>query len=133
MSALPHLRDVLPSRTFSCHPEAEAEFRAAIDYYFCYVADERSAPIVALIVAPRDVIRWLVVVGVAADPEPQQAIRDVDSECSIVHPDTHRSVSAGLLEVERRVRRILFQKSKLRIGELSNVLRQPLVAIPESR
>ena len=69
----------------------------------------------------------------ATYPEPQQAIRYVDSQCPIVHPDTDRSVSAGLLEVKGRVRRILLQKGILRIGELSNVLWQSLVAVPELR
>ena len=49
------------------------------------------------------------------------------------YPDAHRSVSAGLLEVKGRVRRILLQKGILRIGELSNGLWQSLVAVPEGR
>ena len=74
-----------------------------------------------------------VVLSVAAYPEPQQAIGYVDSQCSIMHPDTHRSVSSSLLEMKGRVRRILLQKGILRVGKLLNVLWQSLVAVPEGQ
>jgi hypothetical protein len=67
-------------------------------------------------------MRWLaeqpVVVCMGADPEPYKPVRRFDREGTVVSPDPSRPEAADLLEVKRRVARILFQTRVRLIGEL---------------
>ena len=59
-----------------------------------------------------------VVVGMAADPEPQYAIVNFHAERSVRQPNADGSETANLLEVERGVVRIALQQSEILIGKL---------------
>ena len=74
-----------------------------------------------------------IVVGMTANPEPNQPVRRFDREGAIVSADTSRPEPADLLEVERGVPRILLQASVRLIREIPNLLRQRSVQRPEVR
>lgn len=65
----------------------------------------------------------LVVVGVGTDPEPHESISDLDRESAMVTTHPGRPETPDLLEVKRRVSRVLFETLVCLIGELLNVLR----------
>jgi hypothetical protein len=58
-----------------------------------------------------------------ANPEPDQPVRCFDRESAVVSADTSGPKSADLLEVKRRVPRILLQARVRLIGEIPNLLR----------
>jgi hypothetical protein len=64
-----------------------------------------------------------IVVGMTANPEPDQPIGGVDGERAVVRSDTGRPEPADLLEVKGRVPRILLQASVRLIGEIPDLLR----------
>ena len=50
-----------------------------------------------------------VVVGVAADPEPQEAVVNLHAQCSVGQPDANGSETVDLHEVLRGMLRVAFQ------------------------
>ena len=69
----------------------------------------------------------------AANPEPNDGITVLNAKSSICEPNTHRSILANLLEVQRRMVGILFQKFVVLVGDLLDCGRKPLITIPECR
>ena len=63
----------------------------------------------------------LVVLGMGADPEPQQALGCFHRDCSVMQPDTRRPEPTDFPEVERRVSRIGLQKGEGLVGEPLNL------------
>lgn len=74
-----------------------------------------------------------IVFRVIANPKPEQTICDVDRQCAILQTHTGRSESANLLEMQRRMRWIFLDKRKVLVRQHSNVGRQCVVALPETR
>jgi len=72
-----------------------------------------------------------IVVGMAADPEPDEPVGRFGRECAVVSSHSGRPEPADLLEVKRRVPRILFQACIRLIGELPNLGRQGSILRPE--
>ena len=67
-------------------------------------------------------MRWLaeqpLVVCMSADPEPYEPVRRFDREGTVASPDPSRPEAADLLDVKRRVPRVLLQTRVRLIGEL---------------
>jgi hypothetical protein len=74
-----------------------------------------------------------IVICMAADPEPHKTVRSFDRKCSIVAADPNRPEAADLLEMKRRVMRVLFQVRVGSIGEPLDLWRQRTIARPEIR
>ena len=73
-----------------------------------------------------------IVVGMAANPEPDEPVWRFGTECAVVSSShSGRTEPADLLEVKRRVPRILFQARIRLIGELPNLGRQGSIQRPE--
>jgi hypothetical protein len=60
---------------------------------------------------------------VGADPEPYERVDRFDGEGPVVSPDPGRPEAADLLEVERRVTRVLLQPRVRLIGEVLDMWR----------
>lgn len=58
-----------------------------------------------------------------ANPEPHEPISDLDRESAVLTADPSRPETPNLLEVKRRVTRVLFETLVGLIGELLDVLR----------
>jgi hypothetical protein len=54
----------------------------------------------------------LVILGVAADPEPEHAFFDVDAKNPMTEAYTCRPIAAHLLEVKRRMSRVGLEELK---------------------
>jgi hypothetical protein len=65
-----------------------------------------------------------IVVGMAANPEPDEAVERVDGQGSVVRADPGRPEAADLLEVNRRMPGILLQARVGLIGEIAYLGRQ---------
>jgi hypothetical protein len=74
-----------------------------------------------------------IVVGMTANPKPDQAVRCFHREGAIVSADTGRPEPADFLEVKGGVPWILLQACVRLIGEIANLLRQRLVQRPKVR
>jgi hypothetical protein len=74
-----------------------------------------------------------IVVGMTADPKPDQALRCFDRESAIVSANTGRPEPAYFLEVKRGMPWVLLQACVRLIGEIPNLLRQRPVQRPEVR
>src|SRR3989442_6963160 len=72
-----------------------------------------------------------IVVGMAANPEPDEPVRCFDREGAIVSADAGRPAAAYLLEVKRRAPRILLEARVSLIGELLNRRRRSSAEHPE--
>jgi hypothetical protein len=72
-----------------------------------------------------------VVLSVGANPEPEVALIHLDGQRTMAQTDAHRPVTSDLLELQRRMTRITFQKFIIGIGKLANRRRQRLVGDPE--
>ena len=83
--------------------------------------------------ALRPLANQSVVVGMRADPEPEIAAVHVNGEGTVAWPDPDGPVTSDLLELQRRMAQIAFQKLIVRVGQLSNRKRQSLVGGPEFR
>ena len=68
-----------------------------------------------------------------AHPPPQHAISDVYPQRAVMLTYAHGSISANVLEVKGRMRRVLPHERKLLVRELANRRRECLVAMPEAR
>jgi hypothetical protein len=55
-----------------------------------------------------------------ADPEPEIAAVHLNGECTIAQADADGPVASDFLELQRRMARIAFEKSKIGVGQLSN-------------
>lgn len=73
-----------------------------------------------------------IVVRMAADPEPHEAVRRFDCERSIVTADPSGPEASNLLELKRRIPGILLEVFVGLIGEFLNLRWQRSVAGPES-
>ncbi len=72
-----------------------------------------------------------IVLGMRSDPEPENAIRNVHSERTIVIPHAHRPKSPNLLEMQGRMAVIGLQEREILVREAPDLSRQRLVAPPE--
>lgn len=61
-----------------------------------------------------------VVVGMAADPEPENTVRHANAKCSVAQADPNRPELLDLFEVQGRVFGILFQQIKVGVCQLSD-------------
>ena len=59
-----------------------------------------------------------IVVRMGADPEPYESVGRFDCKRAVVSPHSHRPEAADLLEVERRVARVVLQPRVRLIGEV---------------
>jgi hypothetical protein len=73
-----------------------------------------------------------IVVGVGPDPEPEEPVRCVDRQGTIVRSDSDRMESAYGLEMQRRVTGISLEELELLVGEGPDVSRQRIIAPPEA-
>jgi hypothetical protein len=74
----------------------------------------------------------LVVIGVGADPEPDDTVFAGSSEGPMAPTDSDGPELANLLQVKRRMLGVGFQKSKVFIGEGADGLRKAPVMTPET-
>src|SRR3989442_15923238 len=74
-----------------------------------------------------------IVVGIAANPEPDEPVRCFGREGAIVRADAGRPEAAYLLEVKRRVPRILLEARVRLLGELLTSPAAELGRTPRSR
>jgi hypothetical protein len=72
----------------------------------------------------RSLAKQPIVVGVAANPEPDEPVRRFDRERAVVSADASRPELSHLLEVKRRVPRILLQARVRLVGGVANLRRQ---------
>jgi len=81
-------------------------------------------------------MRWLasdaIVLRMAADPEPQDAIRCVDCQRTIVCADARRVEPANAFEMQRGMLRIGLKELELFIGKGPDLLWQLVVRAPEA-
>jgi hypothetical protein len=66
----------------------------------------------------------VIVVGVAADPKPQHAIRDGDTQGAIGEPDADGPKTANLFEMQGGMSGVVFQQRKVLACKLLNPLRE---------
>src|SRR5262245_15313360 len=83
-------------------------------------------------------MRWLasgepIVVCMAADPEPQNAIRGVHRQCAIVRPHACGVKAANAFEMQRRVLRIGLEELELLVGKGPDLFWQLVVGAPDTR
>jgi hypothetical protein len=74
-----------------------------------------------------------IVIGMRADPEPEIAVVHFDGERAIAQADAGGPVTSDFLELQRRMARIAFEKSKIGVGQLSDRERQRFIGGPEFR
>jgi hypothetical protein len=72
-----------------------------------------------------------IVVSMATNPEPDEPVRRVDGQGSVVSADTHRPEATDLLEMKRGMPRILLQSRVGLIGEAAYLGRQGPIQRPE--
>jgi len=82
-------------------------------------------------------MRWLasgepIVVCMATDPEPEDAIRDVDRQCAIVRTNARGMEAANAFEMERWVLRIGLEELELFVGKEADLLWQLVIGSPEA-
>jgi hypothetical protein len=65
-----------------------------------------------------------IVVGMAANPEPDESVWRFDREGAVVSSNPSRPEAADLLEVKRGMPGVLFQARVRLIGEIPNLGRQ---------
>ena len=74
----------------------------------------------------------MIVIGVCANPEPDDiAFVAFDPERAIAKPDACGAIPPDLLEMQRRVSWIRFQKHEIPVGNATDVLRQTMIGVPE--
>ena len=66
-----------------------------------------------------------------ADPEPDQPIGSLDSDCTVVQSNAGWPVAADSLEMERWVRGIRLQETKGLVGKVLDGRRQTAITCPE--
>lgn len=72
-----------------------------------------------------------VVVGVSSNPEPHEVVASFDGECAIVTSGANRPEPANLLQLERRMAKVLVEVCVRLVRKLLDILWQRLVARPE--
>ncbi len=82
-------------------------------------------------------MRWLasgepIVVCVAADPEPEDAIWGIDRQCAIVRAHACGVKAANVFEMQRGVLRIGLEELELLVGKGPDLLWQLVVGAPET-
>ena len=75
----------------------------------------------------------LVVLSMAANPEPNDSIRSVYTKCPETQPYTHRPETADPFEVQRRVALVCLEKLIISICKLPNLGWKQLISLPEIR
>ena len=82
-------------------------------------------------------MRWLasdaIVLRMGADPEPQDAIRCVDCQRTIVSADARRVEPANSFEMQRGVLWIGLKELELFVGKGPDLLWQLVIRAPETR
>jgi len=73
-----------------------------------------------------------IILGVRADPEPDEVGAALYCERAVMRPHTHRPEPPYLLEMQRRVLWALPQQRVATIRELPHFRRQAMVASPEA-
>ena len=72
-------------------------------------------------------------IGVASDPEPNDAVGGGGSHSAMRNTYAHRIQSADPLEVQRGMLWILLQKGKILVRENANCRRQIAIVLPKLR
>ena len=75
----------------------------------------------------------IVVLGMRSYPEPEDAVRHVHAERTIVQANAHGTEAIDALEAKGRMRGIGFEELKALVGQGANSLRECLIALPEAR
>jgi len=75
----------------------------------------------------------MIVIGVGADPEPNEVVSILDRQRSVVQPDSNRPERPDSLEVERSVLRIRFEEFETAVGRLAHQHGQASIAAPKPR
>ena len=73
-----------------------------------------------------------IVLRVRADPEPQEPVRGIHCEGTVVNTDTRRMKAPDALEMQRRMSRVCLQQLELLVRESLGGGRQQIVARPET-
>lgn len=74
-----------------------------------------------------------IILRVAADPEPEATIWDLDRERTVVRADAHRAEPTNRLEVQGRMARVLLEEREVLVGEGAGVGGESVVERPELR
>lgn len=72
-----------------------------------------------------------IIVGVAADPEPDAVVVPPDAKRAVVEADTRRPKAADPLEAKRRMLWIGLQQGEILVGDAPDLRLEPLVVRPE--
>src|SRR5436853_6009492 len=67
----------------------------------------------------------------ATDPKPYQVLLSLHRSGAEMNSDTHGPEPARLLEMQRRVTRVPLEQREIRVCQLLNFGREPLVKVPE--
>jgi len=70
---------------------------------------------------------------VLANPKPQYAVLDIDTQCPVMESDSNRSVIFDFLEMKRRVKGIFFQKFIVSASQLLHSIVESFKTNPEIR
>jgi hypothetical protein len=70
---------------------------------------------------------------VTSDPKPQNAVGHISTKGAVGYADADRYELSDVLEMKRRMRRILFEKFEILLGELLDVVRQRFETCPKIR
>lgn len=68
-----------------------------------------------------------------ADPEPHNRVAVVEAQGAVIDADANRPKLMDLLEVQRGVMRISFEKFKVFVGQSSNGIGETPIMSPEAR
>jgi len=79
----------------------------------------------------RSVADYPIVVGVTSNPKPQNAVGHIHAKRTVGHADADRNEISNILEVKRRVRRILLEEFEVLPGEFLHVAWQRFKTCPK--
>ena len=72
-----------------------------------------------------------VVIGVGANPEPQDAVVNADAQSAVVDARAHGPIATDLLEMQGRVPMVLLEEVEVLVGSAARRQRESLVGRPE--
>ena len=75
----------------------------------------------------------VVVLGMRAYPEPEDAVRHIYAKGAIVQANAHGAEATDTLETKGRMRRIRFEELETLVGQGAHSLRQGLITPPKAR
>jgi hypothetical protein len=75
----------------------------------------------------------VIIILVRANPEPEVIAVALTRDSAVVATDFDCEYAALLFKAQRWMSRIRLEKSEIFVGELLNMLRKPVIALPERR